>query len=134
MSSARCAGANATARQKDIACRIAEAQFDLVRVRRLRSAIFADAYSPPKRIFGQATMDLVEGLVQRAKKGNPNFELPKLLKDPIYPLDGTKKIAAKLSEMTGKLAALDRYERRALSRRKFAIREFDMEGQSSPMA
>ena len=39
----------------------------------------------------------------------------------------TWKVSAKLSEMTGKLAALDRYERRALSRRKFAIREFDKE-------
>ena len=46
----------------------------------------------------------------------------------------TWKVSAKLSEMTGKLVALDRYERRALSRRKFAIREFDNERQSSPVA
>ena len=87
----------------------------------------------PRR-FAIVSKGGVEGLVERAKKGNPNFELPKLLKDPIYPLDGAKKVAAKLSEMTGKLAALDRYERRALSRRKFAIREFDNERQSSPVA
>jgi len=36
-----------------------------------------------------------------------------------------EKLALIRSDLAPKLAAMDRYERRAFSRRKFAIREFD---------
>jgi hypothetical protein len=38
---------------------------------------------------------------------------------------GAEKLALILSDASAELARMDRYERRALSQRKFAIREFD---------
>jgi hypothetical protein len=42
------------------------------------------------------------------------------------PPQGPKKFVYILTDLTKRLNAMDRYERRALSRRKFAIRELDV--------
>lgn len=42
------------------------------------------------------------------------------------PLEGDEKLAAIVEDRVSELAAFDRYERRALSRRKSAIRKLDV--------
>jgi hypothetical protein len=72
------AGDEASDARRDAAARIAQAQVDLVRIRRVRLAV---------------TEQLLAG-----------------------------------QEVTGRLVRLDRYERRALSRRRLAIHDFDAAG------
>ena len=43
----------------------------------------------------------------------------------LKPLEGDEKFQAVVEDSIRELAALDRYERRAISKRKFAIRAFD---------
>jgi hypothetical protein len=58
-------------------------------------------------------------------KNPPDVSLDAQVKFVTSTPEGPQKLATIVAEEAKQLLAMDRYERRALSRRKFAIRAFD---------
>jgi hypothetical protein len=120
------AGTDANAEIQERAHQIAEAQIDLRRVRRARhqflTSKLADPYYDSRASVRKKLAILVRSLVG---KNPPDAPLDAVVKFVTSTPQGPQKFATILSEEAKQLLALDRYERRALSRRKFAIRAFD---------
>jgi hypothetical protein len=114
----------------DRARAIGEAQFDLNRVRARRIALVSQLLADPDYQPLSANKMPARGvqLAERVCRILRNkFSKFRDLKPPneLKPLEDGEKFAAIVEDRIQELAALDRYERRALSKRKSAIRVFD---------
>jgi hypothetical protein len=117
------AGEGANDQLQQLAARIAEAQIELLRVRRARHELLSRAQfgSDDEPILPE---DWDLELARRWGCDKPT-RMPRALKRSIEKSVEEELFGPTLADCMARLAAMDRYEQRALSRRKFAIREFD---------
>jgi hypothetical protein len=123
------AGTDVDAERKEFARRIAEAQIDLHRVRHVRHQILSQALSDPDYESGAMLGKKGALAIRILRRSDLDTPMP----DEVMEFLSSKperrnKFATILADKARQLLALDRYERRALSRRKFAIRAFDAAG------
>ena len=119
------AGPNANAETHALARQIAEAQIDLRRVRCARHKLLSDALANPYYERRQDTRQKAAVLNRLLRTNAPDVPMENLVAFLTSTPQGPHKFATILSQEVKQLLAMDRYERRALSRRKSAIRAFD---------
>src|SRR5262249_39509826 len=126
-----------------LARRIAEAQIDLRRVRCARHALLSGALGDVDYDSPRTARKKSKGAAYAATRMvRLTPEAAQLLKPlAVRILDYTRSrpegpqiFATILFDMTQRLAVMDRYERRALSRRKFAISGLSMRHEGKPLA
>jgi hypothetical protein len=112
-----------------LACDVAEAETELNRVRRARHNLLVRNIADPKWELKFMTKEREREIRREIKLRGPFPRHLLYLRDYTQP-EGAQKIGVILLGLEKQLKIMDRYERRARSRRKFAIRTFDRVRQS----
>ena len=129
------AGEGADARRLEVARRAAEARFEMLRARRAKRFVIEEAVTNPAfesresraAWWTRLWMDLqFVRYHEDPYMGRFLLSLDATIPEsPGIPPVGPERIAVVVAELSKQLGRLDRYERRARSRYKFAIRELD---------
>ena len=122
-------GTDANPEMQELARRIAEAQIDLRRVRHARHQILSQALSDPDYVSETMLRKKAALAIRILRHSDLDTPMPDNMMEVLNSKPaGPYKFATILADKAPQLLTLDRYERRALSRRKFAIRAFDAVG------
>lgn len=125
----RIAGENPSPKRAELARRVAEAEVDLQRVRAAKQLLLNGSI----KIAPRRTIKETMAFIRRASKaldGDVNaWAQIAAEENQINPSpekgSGAEAGVARIADAVRELAKLDRYERRALSRRRFAMRDWD---------
>ena len=120
------AGPDAQSDILELARRVAEAQIDLHRAQAVRHQFVNGALCDPEYESEARRREKLAVVRRCARDDGPLTPMSLRVVELLYlKPEGPIKLAMILSDKAGLLRALDRYERRALSRRKSAIRAYD---------
>jgi len=120
------AGSDASPEIHKLARLIAEAQIDLGRVRDARHQLLSQALRDPNYDAREKTRVKLAMARHLLRANVTDVPLAALSDRVTGAPEGPEKFALIMKQEIDLLSAMDRYERRALSRRKFAIRAFDL--------
>jgi hypothetical protein len=114
------AGAELQSRGREAAA----AHIDVDRVRRLRHCLMLQHLADPLLIptASQAARQHVRDLIELDERLSKDHYIPWRLRAAMEIPEGAERFALVISNLARRLAALERYERRAISRRKRAFR------------
>jgi hypothetical protein len=127
------AGEGTTTEILNLARRVAEAQIDLMRIRQARHDLLSRDLNDPEfrpRKWDRDVKAITNIAFTYMRRFGPDAVLPPQVAEHAdrvlhWKPQGAEKLAHIVSDLTPQLLAMDCYERRALSRRKFAIRALD---------